>query len=519
MNSHRTRQLSHLLVAAILGITAFTLVLTVTDPPGPGLDPDAMAYMGAAESVAWQARYRVPAAAWWSADSTSALTHFPPGYPTVLALPVRLGMAPPQAARLVEALAAAVTIITLVLLVAEATTLLTGVLLGLALLVTRAMELVHLSVLSEPLFLACTALTLAAMVRARRPLAIGIPAALGALTRYAGVVLVGAGALWALVPRGSPAERLRRAAWALLPALLLQGAWVLRTRRLHEPGEIRHFAWYGSLGPTLRQSGATIRDWLVPDPGAWSDPIPYRPAIAFAAVIVVAAIVVMGTRRAIDAWNRPPAEGAPSSEHEAPARLLAACALLIVCYIGMLVVSRLFADPGIPFDSRILAPAVLIASVAIATCMALWWRHGSSMVTRIAVGIAIAGWALSSAATNAGEVQYALGWGSDLAGEEWQRSELLDWARTTGATHPLYSNWPSAVYFHLHRPSRYVPPARDTALLAAFADTLRATDGRAIVFTVPGVDYMTRETLERAPGLRIVTELEDGVVLAAATRK
>ena len=95
-----------LLSALLLGAAAFVLVLAVTDPPGPGLDPDALAYMGAAQSLADHLEYRIPSAAWTSADSTAPLAHFPPGYSSLLAVPVRLGMAPVQAARLVNALAA-----------------------------------------------------------------------------------------------------------------------------------------------------------------------------------------------------------------------------------------------------------------------------------------------------------------------------------------------------------------------------------------------------------------------------
>lgn len=515
MDHDRTRRSVHLVVAAILGVVAFTLVLIATDPPGPGLDPDAMAYMGAAESLASHARYRVPGADWWNPDSTAALTHFPPGYSTALALPVRLGMAPPQAARLVDAGAAAVTITAVVLLVAEAGGLVAGVLGALALFVMPAMALVHLSVLSEPLFLACTMLTLAAMTRPRpRPLAAGIAAAAGTLVRYAGVSLAGAGALWMAARPGTPRQRVRRAALALLPTVLLQGAWVLRTKiiALREPAQIRKVAVYGHFDRTLVQGGATLRDWLMPDPHPWFEPMPYRPLLALAAALVVTALLVAGARRAL-AMARTHASDAGTTT--APARLLAACALLTVCYLGLLVVSRLFADPRIPFDERILAPFFLLAIVAISTVIALRWRSGVRLLPRIVLAVALAGWAVMSAWTTSGQMRYVFTWGSDFAGEQWRRSELLAWARTDGAPHPLYTNWPSAVYFHLHRPARYVPESTDTLRLAAFADTLRAHDGRALLFTVPAGDYMTGDRLARVPGLEVIEELKDGIVLQA----
>ena len=98
----------------LLGVVAFTLVLHITDPPGPGLDPDALAYMGSAESFARMGEFRAPTARWWSSDSTAALAHFPPGFATALAAPVRLGMDPMQGARLVQALCAFVIVTTLV---------------------------------------------------------------------------------------------------------------------------------------------------------------------------------------------------------------------------------------------------------------------------------------------------------------------------------------------------------------------------------------------------------------------
>ena len=87
---HRNWQtvVAQLLPATLLGAVAFALALTITDPPGPGLDPDALAYMGAAESLAESGAYQIPTAKWASADSTAALAHFPPAYSTVLALQI-----------------------------------------------------------------------------------------------------------------------------------------------------------------------------------------------------------------------------------------------------------------------------------------------------------------------------------------------------------------------------------------------------------------------------------------------
>jgi len=523
----RMRQLLVRLVpATLLGIVAFTLVLVVTDPPGPGLDPDAMSYMGAAEALVTHGAYRIPAAEWTSADSSSPLAHFPPGYSTALALPVALGMAPPQAARLVDALAAAVTVTTLVLVVGSATTVLAGAAFGIALLATPAMTTVHLSVLSEPLFLALLALTLAAMVYAPdRPLRAGMAATLGAMVRYAGASLVGAVALWSFARRAPLRERVRRAGVAVLPAVLLEGAWVVRTR-LASGGEhaIREFALYGGLGPTLREGGDTLRHWLVPETDPeWS--LPHRGAIALVAAAVLITLIVLGARAARRSARAAMSTGmltSPGSDigSDAPARawrLLRACALLIACYAAMIAVSRLLADPAIPLDERILAPFLLLATTAAAVAIACWWRATTLHAARTAVAVALIGWGLSSASVSLDYGRLALGYGSDFASEQWRHSPLLDWARTEGATHPLYTNWPAAVYFHLHRPSYSLPTPDEVEELEDFADTLRRRDGRVLLFDAPNADDIVARSLVEQPGLRVVARLDDGVVLAPAS--
>lgn len=514
MNQRPLEQVARYLPAAILGIAAFTLVLATTDPPGPGLDPDALSYMGAAESMVAHGTWRIPTAKWASADSTTPLEHFPPGFSTALALPVAFGMAPPQGGRLVEALCAAITATVLALLVSGATTPLAGILLVVALFVTPAMYEVHVSVLSEPLFFACLSLTLAAMTCVPdRPLRAGIPAALSALTRYAGMSCVGAVALWSLMQRAPLATRIRRAVVATLPALVLQGGWVLRTRHAAGPAAIRKFAVYTrDLGATFAQGASTIGAWLVPDPDAALEPQPHHGLLAVAAAALLLLVVGSGVRRA---WK----DRSPADDREIPAvnprRLLAASAVLLVCYLGMILVSRLLADPRIPFDNRMLAPALLLVTTIVATAFALWWRAAHTEIARIAVCGALLGWLAASASVTAVADRYIRTWGSDFAGEQWRRSDLLEWARTTGASVPLYSTWPAAVYFHLHRPARQVPRRDDARGLAAFPDTLRVRGGRVLVFDVADPEHMPPSALLASPGLRVVARLKDGAVLAA----
>ena len=432
--------LARWLAPLLLGIVAFSLVLEITESPNPGIDPDALAYVGSAESFARHGEFRVPTAHWPSRDSTSALLHFPPGFSTAIALPVQLGMQPVQGARLVEASAAFVTVTTLVLLVADVTAPLAGILLGVALFAMSAMHEVHLSVLSEPIFLAFLALTLAAMVRSNeRPWLAGLWASLAAMTRYAGLSAIGAVALWSVARRGTLAERVRRCAWALLPAAVLQGLWYVRTKLVAPAEPIRDLALYGNLGASIKQGAATLASWLVPDADGALDPadaMPHRGAIAAVAGALLVVIVVAGALRA-RRQQRDDANVGNSSAGDA-LHLIAAAGLLLVCYVGLLVLSRLIADPGIPFDERILAPVIVLCTTIAATGLALWWRSTRAELPKIAVCGALLAWWLGAASVTWIDASYVMAWGSDFAADQWHRSELLEWGRAHGGGHPLY---------------------------------------------------------------------------------
>jgi hypothetical protein len=508
----------------LLGMVAFTLVLEITDPPSPGIDPDALAYVGSAESFALHGEFRIPTAHWPSRDSTSPLLHFPPGFSTAIALPVRAGMDPVQGSRLVEATAAFVTVATLAFLVGEATAPLAGILLATALFAMSAMHEIHVSVLSEPLFLAFLALTLAAMVRRRdeRPWLAGLWAALAAMTRYAGISAIGAVALWSLARRGTIRERLRRGAWALLPAVVLQGLWYVRTKLVAGAESIRELALYGNLGPTIRKGATTLASWLVPDADGALDPadaMPHRGVIAAVAGALLVVVVLTGALRTLRQYRAERAgESAATGDSNAGAalRLLAASALLIACYLALLIVSRLIADPGIPFDERILAPVIVLGTTIAATGIALWWRSTRAELPKIAVCGALLGWWFAAASVTWIDASYVMAWGSDFAGDQWHRSELLEWGRARGRGHALYSNWPVVPYFYLGRPARDVPRLNESAQLRKFADSVRVHDGLVLAFNAPGEEYVTVDSLAKVPGLRMIARLHDGAVFAPA---
>jgi hypothetical protein len=367
--------------------------------------------------------------------------------------------------------------------------------------IARPIVLVHLSVLSEPLFLCALSATLFAMVRRWNPLAVGMFAMSAALVRYAGVAVVAAAVLWQLLEPGSFRRRITRALVAGLPAAVFLGAWVLHTRVESGASGIRQFGIYGNLGVALVQGGQTMAAWLVPT----TDPVTGLELwVAVAAALVVALVTSVGTRQA-------------ARSRDESWRGLVACALMAASYVGVLIASRLTADANIPFDERILAPFILLVMIGVSLAVGRAW-HGWGLLLRGTLAALFVVWLGMSALAVHDDISWATSYGSDFAGEDWRGSELLRWARTRAVSTPIYSNWPAAIYFHVHKPAWELPDTRDVALLRTFGDTLAKRGAVVVAFDAFSPDCVPPDSVAAIAGLRTIARFADGTVYGPALR-
>jgi hypothetical protein len=453
------------------------LVAFATKPPGPGLDPDAASYVGAAVSFVRTGAYRVPSSGWAAMDTTDVLAHFPPGFPTAIAGGVALGIPPIQSARLVIAVAAFVTATVIGLLLGSEALGLLGVA---VVFLTPAVVDVHLSVLSEPLFLAILVSVLALMPRTgwTSRVALGLLGAAAVMVRYVGAGVVGAAALWVIGQPGVPwRNRLRDLVLVTVPAAFLFRIWTSRH------AEIRRIASYGNFYATLRSGGDTVGDWLAPGITA--------PALRWIVAIVIALLVALAIARA---WRKRP--------------LIVAATLLGVCLIALTVVSRLFADPNIPFDERILAPLFVLAELAVVAAL-----DQAPRITKLLLGA----WVVASAVVSIGAVQFALEDGNDFASADWRFSPTVAWVRDSANGRTIYTNWPVALYFHAGRSSHGLPPVVEPLTLRRFGDRLARTHGLMVAFDIPSPDAAPPDTIAERLRLRPVARLGDGTVWELAS--
>lgn len=494
-----------LLVAACAALG----VWFATAPLGPGLDPDAASYLGAAQSVAHGRGYRIPIAPWVSADSTSPLTHFPPGYPTALALPIALGVTSTRGARLVNAVAAFLEIAVGVWLVITVAGALAGFSVAAAFLVMHPLVMVHLSVLSEPLFLAAMMCVLAATVAFMRAggersrtiaaAAGGAAAAVTVLLRYAGVAAVAAIVIWTFIQPGALAVRVRRTLAAALPMVLLVASWIVHESLTRNTGAIRRLGPYGGVAETIHMGAATVVAFLVPLTS--DDSLPGRHWFALIVLLAASYLLAQGARRM-------PSRSVARST-------LAATGIFAACYLVVLLGSRVFADPGIPFDERLLVPTFVLLVIAVGVATPEWWRTARLLARVICATLLLAWLGMSFRATQ-DDVAWAMENGQDFTQTQWTASPLLAWARVNASRRPVFTNWPPAVFFHLHRAAYEAPNEASDTVLKSFADTIRARNGVVLAFDQPNPDFIGPDELKRAAGLREVARFADGIIFVAS---
>ena len=503
-----------LIPALVIGLVVFWGVIEVTEPPGPGLDPDALSYLGAGLSLAHGHGLRVPSASWSSNDSTAPLVHFPPGFPATIAVGVAAGATPVNAARLIEATAAAVTAVAIVL----AANLAGGVIASLAAIgiagATPAFVMVHSSVLSEPLFLALLALFTWQLSRERRgndtkrTLLLGALAAAATLVRYAGaslVVAVVCEAWWTVDGSWFATWRVRakRAFVAAELPVVALGIWTFTRPHSEDAERIRDVGVYThGLGATLMGGVHTAERWLAP--GIESD---RGRAIMAALVFLALCALAVRSVRAARAGLMPASE----------LLLQRAIVFVVLSYAGVVGASRLLADPGIPLDDRLLAPVFLLAALWIGVALAAFWRalfRDRREIILLTAGIT-ASWMWGSVGVGADWANAVRTDGGDLAAYEWKASPVVTWASKAPAGTPFYSNWPAAVWFHTARPTHEIPADIDSATALEFRAKIEREHGALLAFTAPAGDYAPPDSLALMAGLVAVEHWSGGTIWRA----
>ncbi|MBI3568517.1 MAG: hypothetical protein HY084_10010 [Gemmatimonadetes bacterium] len=270
-------------------------------------------------------------------------------------------------------------------------------------------------------------------------------------------------------------------------------------------GEIRRFAFYGrGLGETFAGGATTLGQWFAPG----EDLARAGAVLAVAVCVALIALIVRDLRRV---W----AAAAAGAPHAMSAqRQQRALGIAKVCYLGLVIASRLFADGEIPLDERILAPLFVIGALGVGAALVRWWFAAGRGLVLLTAGIT-ASWVVASARQTSWWVDIYREDGGDFASIDWRSSPLLEYTAKLPAGTSLYSNWPSAIWFHTQRASRALPYELNAKVAAQFRAKMAKEHGLLIAFKPVATDAASPDSLAAMAGLVPVTTLIDGVVWRA----
>lgn len=475
-------------------------VVWLATKDGAVLMPDSMSYVGAAESLHTRGALRIPMADWNDADSTSSLKQFPPGYSIVLAAAQQLGASALQAPRIIAAFAALTSILLLIALLVRCEVGWWSLAAPLVILSVRGVTTGALTALSESLFVVTVLLTLYHMVRyPQRPWTYGIAAACASMVRYVGVGLVVSAVAYALaytwrgarqyltrrdVIRRDVKRALGAAVLAGTPGVIVIGVWQLRARANAVSTPMTDLRWSGNPSAALREGLHTVVSQIAPV------------GVHASAQSLLAAIVGIALlRNVVRAWRAP---------NDALRRLMTASLLLAAALSAVILYARLFVGDAIPFDDRILAPALLCAIIAAfsATLRVSRWRGKTVAVAWLAVA-AVA--SISNAANVMTERE-------DYGAASWQQGASAQWLRANANGCTVFTNDPVAVYFATGRPSRVLPTSVAIDSVQQFGAHLRATHGLIVQYPAAFIDMADAGTTARAIGLT-ATHFADSTIV------
>ena len=510
------RDRTTLLIVVLAGLgTAHLLVRTA--PYGTAVDPDSTFFLSTALNFL--------AGEGWRDFTGEPLTLWPPLFPLLLVAGGWVGIEPLEAGRWINATAFGLTILAAGCwlrsnlqsrwLTLTATAIIAA---------SRPLSDLASRFMTEPLFVLFTLLALmqlAAFLNRRTDAPLwwaAVFTALAAITRYAGVVLIGVGVLVLLVRRAPPlAARLKHAivrfgAVSSIPlAGVLTRNWAVSgTLTGPNRSEMRE-----SLSDWLSQMADGFRGWVIP-PNA-PDGLGYLLWMVAGLVVLAAGAVVVWSGRSVGRGGKSPSFGLGP---------VLPFGVFAVAYLVFMVTIVPLVSPVSEFPFRYLVP-VYVPLLLVAVFLLDRFLSISATGWMGAVRYGLASLVLLGALAHIGFSAYAnLGrtarayvtgyrYGSYNA-PHWQHSETLNYVRDNHIEGRIYSNieklawfWDRTAAVRKVRTYRYIIPnkmgwdAIEAGAHIVWLDVPHSREHR-------GYDDLDVRLL---PGIEVVAELADGLVL------
>jgi len=508
---HRLVSIVTLGLLAGLGVV---LVLMAT-PEGLGLSDDSIAYVAGARSMLAGHGYRET----WLA-SNGPVTHFPPGFPSVLALIGMFGLDPLRAARFVNALLFGLNATLLGILGWRMTRWLPAGLALAALFVANASLLrVHAVAMSEPLFIfvSLAALWCFDLYFERDhywPWLVWLAAFTGAayLTRYAGLALAGTFLLAIFVLHDTWRQRLVSAGIFLAGFMPWVAGWAIRNQVVAGNATNRLLVWHPITSENLRLAIFNVSEFLVPVE-AWRRTLIKLPGFFETIIILIlGAILFWIAARVRRRWF--------ASGPTPPQGVIAfTSGLYVFGYLASILAAMTLFDASTKFKLRILSP-LYVSLLILLVALGVWaWGRRRDLV--ILLFVLILGLSTYEQVLTINELKRG---GEGYASFTWYDSQAMAFLRSLPAETMIYTNEPGAVYLYTGRGSYVLPDEFDPVTAEArpgFAEGVSLMQaeiraGRAVLALFDGGERPAGEAALLSQGLYLAHKSAGDEIYTAA---
>jgi len=486
---------------AIFGIIAFSIVLKSTARYGPGISSDALHYIRTAENLA-------EGNGFYSYDG-KPYTHWPPLFPSLIALLRLIGFNPLDGARIINAIGFASVVFFSGMVFAKRIKSPLLIIIGSASVLTSATMLrVSVYAWTEPLFALLVILLMFNMSeflkndRLKYLIIAAVCAALACLQRYAGIGIAMAGVFMILLltPKIKWRDKLKYSIIFGAISCVPLGLWFLRNKTVASTAA-DYTLW---LGPTLLQKIIIALDSLTP----WfiSDKISLalRSAIIGALISLLVAAVILRNRKF-------------RKEQLGDTMFVKAAVVLLVAYSIFVFTASLYANADA--DYRIFSPVyvfiilfLLIGLDAVGKLLgtALKKEWAGHLIITALCGLWLVFYPLPLVRQN---MKYYTAYGvSGYNSTVWRMSPLLNWVKMHPLDGQIFSNEPTPLVF-LAGVNAEITPSRRSGT-EDFKKQLLSNKKNYLVWYYRNwrTHLYNFEELNSMIKLKLVTQLPDGAV-------
>jgi hypothetical protein len=451
----RTNDFTIILLLGVLSIIGIK-VLLFTTAWGIGLSPDSTQYIGAARnllngkglSITSPSRDMIP------------MTHYPPLYPTMIALTGIFSIDPLTGARWLNVLLFGTNIMLVGLVIYKYTfkSIWPALFGSLFVLSSFDMIYIHSMAWSEPLFITFCILgllTLGKYIDNPRPILLvtsSVVISMGFLARYVGISLISAGTAGILLLNEEKYyKRIINSFTFFVISCFPMALWFIRNLYVGGTMTNRKMAFHPVTYRNLKIGLYTISKWIFPAsfPGILGAII----LLTLVTTLVILNIIILSNEK--NKW------GGQLNKKDIT-KFPHLLALFTLFHLGLLIVSISFFDAHTPLNLRTLSPVYVIVLILV-FCQAnklLAYQRSRRLLqaTSIIICIAIIGIYLSQNTTRISKFNRT---GLGYASRFWKQSQIIQKVKDLPSEIEIYSNGPDAIYILTGKPAYFIPSKVD----------------------------------------------------------